>query len=569
MEKIKRILLLVVLIALFYTRFVNLSWGLPYPFHPDERNMANAVQSLNCEISNCLNPHFFAYGQFPLYLSYFGIQAYHFIVGEFDPINFSEAAMALRIISAISSTLTVWVLFKMTELFLILDKSKIKDQKLKLQIKNQNLIALLLFTFSPALIQFAHFGTTESLLMLLYSLIIYYCLLLINNRILNSKFLILNSLFLGLAVATKVSSLIFALPIIMAILVVAENNLLDKLFTILKLGAFALVFTVIFSPYNFIAFNDFLGAMRYESDVALGNYLAFYTRQFFQTTPVLFQVQKIFPYSLGWPVFILFISGFIFLPWKKNFNFLRFSFLAFFLSSAFIYAKWTRFMTPVMPIMLVIGTLFLIKVYDYLNSKLKSQKSKIQVKNQNFLILTFTFGFLLLTFAFIIPGIAFLSIYTSKDVRFTASDWIFNNIPSGINILSETANVVDLPILNPKEEINQTMKNWHGNYISFDFYHLDENPMLQENLKNYLKIADYVFVPSRRIFYNHKTGYPILNIYYEDLFSGKLGFEKVAEFTSYPKIEIFGKTILEFPDEEAEETWTVFDHPVFRIYKRV
>jgi len=562
MGKIKRILLLVVLVALFYTRFVNLSWGLPYPFHPDERNMANAVQQLHCEFSifnfqfsDCLNPHFFAYGQFPLYLSYFGIQTYHFVINQLSPINFAEAAMALRIISAISSILNVFVLIAIIKL---LSKKAISYWLLA--------IGFLIFTFSPALIQFAHFGTTESLLMLLYSLIIYYCLLLINNKILNSKFLILNSLFLGLTVATKVSSLIFAFPVIMAILVATESNLLDKLFTILKLGAFTLVFSVIFSPYNFIAFNDFLGAMRYESDVALGNYLAFYTRQFFQTAPVLFQAQKIFPYSLGWPVFILFILGFIFLPWKKNYNFLRFSFLAFFLPSAFIYAKWTRFMTPVIPIMLAIAVLFFIKTI----SNIKNQILKIHIKNKKaFYIFLCHFAFLFLIFVLITPGIAFLSVYTNRDVRYTVSDWIFNNIPTGSYILSETANVVDLPILNPNEEINQTMRDWNGNYISFDFYHLDEDPVLQNNLEKYLINADYIFIPSRRIFYNHKTGYSILNKYYENLFSGKLGFEKVVEFTSYPKIEIFGKKLLEFPDEQAEETWTVFDHPVFRIYKRI
>ena len=47
------------------------------------------------------------------------------------------------------------------------------------------------------------------------------------------------------------------------------------------------------------------------------------------------------------------------------------------------------------------------------------------------------------------------------------------------------------------------------------------------------------------------------NEYYEKLFSGELGFSKVAEFSS-------GQN-----DEAAEETFTVFDHPVIRIFKKV
>ena len=106
--------------------------------------------------------------------------------------------------------------------------------------------------------------------------------------------------------------------------------------------------------------------------------------------------------------------------------------------------------------------------------------------------------------------------------------------------------------------------------ISFNFYDLDQSQELQLELINHLEKADYIFVPSRRLFANHpKSKYPILNKYHEDLFSGKLGFEKVAEFDSYPKIKLLNRMLLEFPDEQAEETWTVFDHPVIRIYKKI
>ena len=86
---------------------------------------------------------------------------------------------------------------------------------------------------------------------------------------------------------------------------------------------------------------------------------------------------------------------------------------------------------------------------------------------------------------------------------------------------------------------------------------MDENSQLQEELKEHLAKADYIFVPSRRIFANLNNRYPLLNKYYTDLFSGKLGFEKVAEFSAG------------LNDEQAEETWSVFDHPVIRIYKRI
>jgi hypothetical protein len=140
-------------------------------------------------------------------------------------------------------------------------------------------------------------------------------------------------------------------------------------------------------------------------------------------------------------------------------------------------------------------------------------------------------------------------------------------------VLSETANVVDIPLEN---------KN-NLNVISFNFYDLDESQILQEELKKHLEKANYIFVPSRRIFVNYtcfypdkknifdflvyeknrciklKEKYPRLNEYYEKLFNGDLGFRQVA---------VFGDRYFQF-EEMAEETVTVFDHPVIRIYKRI
>ena len=213
-------------------------------------------------------------------------------------------------------------------------------------------------------------------------------------------------------------------------------------------------------------------------------------------------------------------------------------------------------------------------------------------------------------FVFILPGIAYLSIYQSSDIRFTASDWIYNNIPDNSYILFETANVVDIPIQSQKslkqnEFASGQAKVKSKNYqlISFNFYDLDENSELQPQLQEHLAKADYIFIPSRRIYANHycpendksqmtnkqinykiqkfydknwceylRKKYPLLNEYYDKLFSGELGFEKVAEFASYPnlKFQISSfKLNLEFPDETAEETWTVFDHPVIKIYKKI
>lgn len=562
LEKINRKALLViscwllVIGLLVYSRFINLGWGFPYPMHPDERNMANAIQFLNCKISNlkeCFNPHFFAYGQFPLYLGYLLVWAFKGFK-DFGKIiiNFDEAVMSLRVISAVASIINVFVLTKIIELIL-----NTKNQISKVQIKYQKLLSVLILIFTPFAIQFSHFGTTESLLMLFYSIIIYLSMRLLERR--TTYEVVWLALVSGLAIATKVSSVIFLIiPVTVLISKINNNSKLKVLSTTLGFALCTLIFTLVFSPHNFINFQDFVSAIRYESDVALGKSLVFYTRQFFNTEPFYFQLIKIFPYALGWPTFILGCLGIIGLSWKdKKINLLRFAFLIYFIPSAMIYTKWSRFMAPVLPLILIFAILFILKIKDQIS------KSSSKLKTLNFIL---GFALCALIFAMIIPGLAYLSIYTKPDVRFQASEWIYKNIQENSYILSETANVVDIPFS------NGTMKQSNNyNVISFNFYDLDENHSLQIELKNHLAAADYIFVPSRRIFANHpKQEYPMLNQYYINLFNGKLGFKKVAEFNSYPKICLpFTDKCLTFPDEQAEETWTVFDHPVIRIYKKV
>jgi len=529
---------LLVIGLLVYSRFTNLGWGLPYPMHPDERNMANAIQNLNCKISNflpiesgskqitnfkqlisnCLNPHFFAYGQLPLYLGYVIVFLLKFFDGDLGTsIGFQEAAISLRLVSAVASILNVFVLIKIVDLIS--------------NIKNKKILIILIATFSPFFIQFSHFGTTESLLMLFYSLIVYLSMRLLESR--TTDAVVWLGLVSGLAVATKVSSIVFIVVPLISIL--SSLRSWDRYKNLIKFGTLTIIFMILFSPHNLINFHDFFSSIKYESDVATGKALVFYTRQFFNTVPVWFQLTKIFPYALGWPVFILGTLGFLGLLWKdKKINLLRFSFLVYFLPNAFLFAKWARFMAPVFPLMVMFAVLFLLKI-----------KAINIIK-------------IIIVIIAILPGIAYLSVYKKPDVRFQASEWIYKNIPNGSFLLFETANVVDIPIMDQRIKIKD-QKVFEKNYqtVSFNFYDLDESLRLQSELKDHLEKANYIFVPSRRIFANHpKQKYPILNQYYSDLFSEKLGFKKVAEFSAG------------LNDENSEETWTVFDHPVIRIYKK-
>ena len=64
-----------------YLRFYNLDWGVPF-LHPDEFNIGLGVSRL--QFPDNLNPDFFAYGSFPIYITYLlGIIWYSISEGQF------------------------------------------------------------------------------------------------------------------------------------------------------------------------------------------------------------------------------------------------------------------------------------------------------------------------------------------------------------------------------------------------------------------------------------------------------------------------------------------------------
>jgi len=650
--KIEKSLLVIILIILTggFLRFYNFMHDSPYFFDPDERNMAIAIMQFRLpenlsQIPTCLisqigqkstnpalqdsaledcnlNPRFFAYGQFPLYLAYVSDQLAKPVINftiqqpttnnQQLTTNFPSAIFWLRFWSALASTLTVLFVYLVSRKFLGFQFS---------------ILSSLMAAFSPGLIQSAHFGTTESFLTFFFLASVYLSIKLffslshpstlskvegLGASLRNLFFL---SLVIGLAIGSKLPGLLFFIPPVTAItlsfikamsirrkkiLIVALSHCCIVVF--LFIGSF--VFAAVSSPYNLIDKQSFLGSVfGYESDVATGVYEAFYTRQFVATVPILFQAEKIFPYTLGWPVFILGATGFLLsililikkstffilqrvmnyefrikvIRKKIQFSFhdscfliLDSSFLIYLLSNAFLFAKWTRFMTPIFPFFSIFAVYAVQQIHHVITNLLvKIQKQNLKLKAVNFKPWLCTLHFALCTLS-ILPGLMFMSIYIHEDSRVTASKWIYSNIPDNSYILSETANVVDIPLSIPNyQPASPAGGPLINNYqvISFDFYHLDENRKIFDELLTHLSRADYILIPSRRIFANYMRlsgRYPLTTKYYQLLFSGKLGFEKVAEISSFPSL--LG---LSFPDENAEETSTVFDHPVIRIYKKV
>ena len=574
---------------LLYSRFIGLDWGLPFPMHPDERNMVDAVMRLKCNVDGwetfadlqlCYNPGFFAYGQLPLYMGFLAVKIWQGIFGLFEikkVINFSAATLGLRIVSAFLSLFLCLAMWKMYR-FMRSKLPEISSFQGSLA-QGLDILVLLILVFQPYLIQYAHFGTTETFLMLLYVLTTYYSLRFIERP--SWKWVAASAAMVGFASGIKTSGLIYIAVPVVAIFYTTFRKEHFALFR-LKIYAlfryactFSIVVTICYilaAPHNILSWKDFIISMRYEVPVGNGTLLVFYTRQFIDTIPYLFQFTHIFPYALGLPILTLFIIGFVALPWKNPYVLiLRFAWLAYFLVTGSLFVKWSRFMAPIMPLMTIFSIFGLLFMMSRLNIK----------RNMTWVILV------VVGVVTLLPGIAYLTIYRTPDVRFVASKVIADTVPPQSKIFEEAGNVINIPIPPPNTQFIIP----YYSFVAANVYELNSEEDMQ-SIQPALDQADVVVIPSRRIFASRTclrpsdvmftiseyllirdcekvfNRYPYHQRYYQQLFSETSPFIQTAEISSYPRIELFGKILMEFPDEFAEETWTVFDHPVIRLYKR-
>lgn len=530
------ILLCIILVGAIF-RFYNLNWGSGYYFHPDENSLAGPIQQLSFPTQ--MHPHIFTYGSVTVYLIYFTREFFTHLPLIGDQLSsFLHPLLVGRFYSALFSALTVWIVFLICKSFL--------NQKWAL-------LSALLTATTAGLIQQAHFATPETnLTFFLFCSLLFLIKFVQKANFLDIKSFIFASVFLGLALGTKVSSLVFIPTVILALAFKFLPQFRKFIFfTFLSLSVVFMTF-LLTSPYALLDFQTFRNTIIYESKIASGEIQVFYTRQFIGTTPILFQLVKILPFALGPMIMSFGLGGLLLMTVdiiKKLFTkklakellliFTAFLFLS--LSNAFLFIKWTRYIAPIFPFFAIFTTYLFFKLYQ---TKILQNLCLFCVS------LTVTLSF--------IWSLAFLTIYTNHDVRVTASHWLESQTPLGSVFAVEGANTVDLPL------------NGDFNRISLDMYDLEQNESARQKVTETLEQADYFLVQSRRVFANHlrlPDQFPRTAKFYNALFTGELGFEQIKEFHSYPGLSFLGQKI-EFPDEAVEETWSVFDHPVIRVFKK-
>jgi len=538
------IIILFLLIVGYFLRFYNLTWGAPYFFHPDERNIASAVSQMTFPIN--LNPHFFAYGGLPIYVIFFSGTILNLIQSTFQPVaslnqvNFENAIMISRFYSALFSTLLIPAMFFIGK--------KIFNERC-------GVIAAGLTTFCVGFIQFAHFGTFEMWLTFFTLLLFWMCI----NFSYSLKYFFFCGILVGVLIAVKVSSMvILPLPLLPAFFYFLKqlNGKNIRLRNIFRLCFYFLVFIfsavfvyLISNPYVVLDFAEFKNSMGYESGVALGTLPVFYTGEFTNSVPVIFQALRVFPFLLNPVAVILFLPLLavfgIYAARKKNFELiiLLLFFLVCFLSQAFLFVKWVRYMVPSVPFIILILSCSI----EILRGEFKNKFININI-----------YWFLMLS-SIVFSMSYFLTTYVQKDSRFEALEYAKRNIPSSSLVLSE---VYDLGIV--------PFNEYYPSISLFNFYDLDLESTVytQSALEKAIQDADFIILPSQRLVkvrVSQPKTFPLGSKFYMSLLSGEMGFNKIYETPCDLLCKI---SYLTDPIYSYEQTANVFDRPRVMIFKK-
>ena len=419
-------------------------------------------------------------------------------------------------------------------------------------------------------IQNAHFYTVDTQLTFWITLTLFLltkiCVETHCNASLQCKKPILTGVALGAALATKITA-VFLLPSVFFGLGLARVR--DFKGFRVFIGELALVFGVAFftfaiaQPYALIDFARFKSDILLQSQMSRDATVFPYTIQYIGTTAYVYQLKNLVLWGLGPPAGGLGILGILWLTiqnlrslYKRSnhpacagkqsaisnqqFILLLFFWL-YFLAIGASAVKFMRYLLPLYPILALSAASLTLRV-----------KSAETLRVFPAALWNFMIG------ACVLWTLAFMQIYSRPHTRVVASKWINENIPSGSTLATEHWDD-ELPFWNGEKYLR----------LKLNLYDPDNAEKVDELITKIVQ-ADYIILSSNRLYDSIPklpNRYPTTIRYYELLFSEKLGFEKIKEFTSYPHL-IFDILHFEFRDSGADESFSVYDHPKVMIFKK-
>jgi len=593
------VILSVLLFVAACFRFYGLAWDGGYLFHPDERKIllvaselrlpANALEFFSTE--SPLNPKFFAYGSFPIYLLR--------LLSVFAPTpalsvpwreDFVGMVFVGRALSALFDLGTIALTFFLAR---------------RLYDATTGLIAAACLALTVLHIQLAHFYTVDTLLTMLVVATMYFAARFAQTRARREAFAM--GVAFGLAMATKISAAPLVVPIVVVVAMTGDRRpatvalvtghrssvgcaratwhriwhvraILARILTI------ALVTFIVTQPYALLDPIRYFGQVGTESLVARGWLDYPYTRQYADTLPYVYPIVQSSVWGMGLPLGIFAWLGsarFMWRWWRTREwcdGFILSWALVYFLIVGGQYAKHLRYLLPLLPFLFVMAA----------RGWLLVSGLRFHVSRFTFYALRITHYALRIAYCVILVvafvyAVAFVSLYSREHPWLTISRWMYANIPARATIAVEHWDDV-LPV--PMRFGDAARAPGDYTLLTLPMYDADDTTKL-ETIVNVLHDADYIVLATQRLaapITRLAARYPLSSRYYRALFDGQLGFELVASAAN--PIAFNGIVIVDdrfdglapplFTPSDAlvwnwgyaDESFTVYDHPMPLVFKK-
>ncbi len=492
-------------------RLQGLDWDGWQQFHPDERNIVYAALSLTA--SNWHVPDFLAYNGLSLYTP---LAIAHLISASPDV---ADVTWAARLLSALLSSLSVG--------FGCLIAIRIGDR-----LAGQ--IAILLLATSAPLIQWAHFGTTESSMILFVLILWWLSLRVMSGEETLLRAAIYSGIAIGVACGFKTTALAFALIPGMTLIVLVRQfgwKLVFPCMTgILIAGAIFLATT----PALLFKTEQYLSVMAFERGVVSGQTDVFWTWQFSDAVDVLYEFRSLWQVLDG-GMLLLAVVG-VFLLSKQKFR-QTIPMLAFVIIYLLIVSQWhakfIRYLAPVLPVLLIYAAVAVARL-------ITGWSSSARVLSAFSLLLT------------VATGLMMALSFQAEDPRINAHRYLKAHMNEGDAILREPVDVGAPLFGSPNVAVLPLIEA--------------SSPEKVSDISSLVANADWLVMNSRR----HWSVLPKLTErfrymcgYYSALEHGEFGLQEVARFSRNQILR--GLT---YPGLGAEETRIVFDRPEVIVFKR-
>jgi YYY domain-containing protein len=560
-------------------RIYGANYALGNNFHPDERQILFHVVQLSWPHSlaqfldaaaSPLNPHFFAYGSFPLYL----LATIGNLLSHISPTlaNFANLTLTGRVLNALFDTGTILLTGC---LGLVLTSDRTPGRRYAWSVA---LLAAALVAFTPLQLQLSHFYTVDTMLLFFVTLTIFACVVLVDSDK-PVRWSLIAGLGYGLALATKFSAAPLAVPLFVAL---AMRWYRHGIFSIIEPIIYslcaALVSFLIAMPYAILDRTEFIQQVAAQGDLARGTLDLPYVRQFASTTPFLYQAQNMILWGMGLMLGLAIIAGFLWICWriwKRNAGpwLVVLSWVVVYSAiTCSFYVKFMRYMLPLYPFLTLMAASALIGLLRFSRERAKSANSPgagSSILISGFVTFLPYVAIVLVLAGTIFQGLALLNVYSQPNTRIQASRWIFQHLKPGSVLTYEQWDDA-LPVA--VDNLDASMYP-QASYVDasghpqqgLDLYGDDTTAKAQQ-LANILPTVDALTMASDRLdksIPRLPCRYPLTIHYYQLLFSGQLGFHLAAQFENHPNL--LGITL---NDSNADESYSVFDHPTSRIFVR-